>query len=105
MHLEEKAAIVLTANSIVQRHPEIIAAQADQDVVMVSVATGYYYGVSDVARDIWNAIGEPKRVSDLVDDLTRNYEIDAQSCETQTLDFLQELINEGLVQVKDGPTP
>jgi hypothetical protein len=72
---------------------------------MVSVATGYYYGVSDVARDIWNAIGEPKRVSDLVDDLTKNYEIDAQSCETQTLDFLQELINEGLVQVKDGPTP
>jgi Coenzyme PQQ synthesis protein D (PqqD) len=96
---------VLTAKSIVQRHREIIAAQADQDVVMVSVATGYYYGISDVARDIWNAIGEPKRVSDLVDDLTRNYEIDAQSCERQTLDFLQELLNEGLVQVKDGPTP
>ncbi|HET8711638.1 MAG TPA: lasso peptide biosynthesis PqqD family chaperone [Spongiibacteraceae bacterium] len=96
---------MLTASSIVQRHPEIIATQADQDIVMVSLATGYYYGISEVGRDIWNAIEEPKRVSDLINDLTRNYEIDAQSCERETLEFLEELINEGLVQIKNACNP
>ena len=47
---------MLTLNSIIQRDPEVIAAEADQDLVMVSIATGYYYGVSDVAREIWDAI-------------------------------------------------
>lgn len=94
---------MLTLNSIIQRAPDVIAAEADQDLIMVSVATGYYYGVSDVAREIWDAIASPRRVSDLVDDLTANYQIDSSSCEEQTLTFLVALLDEGLLQVKDAP--
>ena len=94
---------VLTLNSVVQREPEIVSAEADEDLVMVSVATGYYYGLSDVAREIWDAIGRPKRISDLVDDLTANYQIDSISCKEQTLSFLEALLDEGLLQVKDAP--
>jgi ethanolamine ammonia-lyase large subunit len=93
---------MLTLNSTIQRNPEVIAAEADQDLIMISVATGYYYGVSDVAREIWDAIGSPKRISDLVDDLTAKYEIDSYSCEEQTLSFLSALLDEGLLQVKDA---
>ena len=57
-------------NAIIQRDPEVIAAEADRDLIMVSVATGHYYGLSNVAREIWDAIERPKRVSDLVEDLT-----------------------------------
>ena len=94
---------MLTLNSIVQRAPEVISAEADQDLIMVSVASGFYYGVSDVAREIWDAIERPKRVSDLVDDLTASYNIDLSSCEDQTLSFLEALLEEGLLQVEDGP--
>ena len=94
---------MLTLNSIIQRAPEVIAAEADQDLIMVSIATGYYYGVSDVGRDIWDAIEHPKKISDLVDDLTASYHIDSASCEDQTLSFLEDLLHEGLLQVKDGP--
>jgi hypothetical protein len=94
---------VLTLNSIIQRSPEVIAAKADQDLIMVSVATGCYYGLSDVAREIWDAIGRPKRISDLVDDLTESHQIDSFSCEEQTLSFLEALLDEGLLQVKDAP--
>jgi hypothetical protein len=90
-------------NSIIQRDTEVIAAEADQDLIMVSIATGYYYGVSNVAREIWDAIERPKRISDLVHDLTTTYDIDRPSCEDQTLSFLETLLKEGLVQVKDGP--
>ena len=93
---------MLTLNSIIQRSPEVIAAEADQDLIMVSVATGHYYGASDVAREIWDAIERPKKVSDLVHDLTTSYHIDAASCEDQTLSFLNALLEEGLVRVKDG---
>lgn len=95
---------MLTMNSIVQRDPEVIAAEADQDLVMVSIATGYYYGISNVAREIWDAIERPKRVSDLIQDLTTSYNIDRPLCEEQTLSFLENLLEEGLVQVKDEPT-
>ena len=93
---------MLTLNSIVQRDPEIIATEADHDLIMVSIATGFYYGLADVGREIWAAIERPRRVSDLVGDLTSIYHVDPSSCEHQTLGFLETLLEEGLLQVKDG---
>jgi hypothetical protein len=93
---------MLTSNSTIQRDADVIFTEADQDLIMVSVATGYYYGVSDVAREIWDAIERPRKVSDLVDDLCATYNIDSSSCTDQTLSFLEALLEEGLLQVKDG---
>jgi hypothetical protein len=89
---------------IVQRDPEIIAAEADQDIVMVSIANGAYYGVSHVAREIWAAIEHPKKISDLIDDLAARYNVERSSCEEQTLSFLEDLLTERLLQVKDAPS-
>ena len=94
----------LNLDSIVQRDPDVIAAEADQDLVMVSIANGSYYGVSDVAREIWEAIEQPKKISDLIDDLTATYNVDRSSCEEQTLSFLENLLSEHLLQVRDGPS-
>src|SRR5262249_2180687 len=93
---------MLNLNCVVQRDPDIIAAEADQDLVMVSITNGLYYGVSDVAREIWEAIETPKRVSELIDNLIATYQIDRSSCEEQTLSFLADLLAERLLQVKDG---
>lgn len=95
---------MLTLNSIVQRDPEVIAASADQDLVMVSIRSGHYYGVSEVAREIWEAIENPKRVSDLVGELAATYRVDLSLCEDETLSFLKDLLEEGLLQVKNAPT-
>jgi len=93
----------LNLDSIVQRDADIIAAEADQDLVMVSIANGAYYGVSHVAREIWEAVEHPRKVSDLINDLTANYHINRSLCEEQTLSFLEELLTERLLQVKDAP--
>jgi Coenzyme PQQ synthesis protein D (PqqD) len=92
---------MLNLNCVVQRDPEIMAAEADKDLVMVSIANGLYYAVSDVAREIWETIERPKKVSDLIDDLARTYNIDRTKCEEETLSFLEDLRIEGLLKVRD----
>jgi hypothetical protein len=94
---------MLSLDSIVQRDPDVIAAEAERDLVMVSIANGFYYGVSDVAREIWEAIERPRKVAGLVEDLIATYDIDRSSCEEQTLSFLENLLAERLLQVEDGP--
>lgn len=95
----------LDSGCVIQRDPEVIDAETDQEVVMVSIANGLYYGVSDVAREIWKTIEQPKRISDIIDDLAATYNIDRHSCEEQTLSFLESLRSEGLLRVKDGSSP
>jgi len=70
----------LNLDCVVQRDPDIIAVEADRDIVMVSIANGLYYGVSAVAREIWEAIEQPKKISDLVDDLLGTFDIDRAKC-------------------------
>jgi len=94
---------MLNLSCVVQRDPDVIAAEADQDLVMVSIANGLYYGVSDVAREIWEAIESPKKISDLIDDLVGTYDIDPTTCKEETLSFLEDLRTEGLLKVSDEP--
>ncbi len=91
----------LNRDCVVQRDHDVIAAEADQDVVMVSIANGLYYAVSDIAREIWEAIDRPKKISDLIDNLTATYNVDRNLCEEETLSFLEDLRTEGLLQVQD----
>jgi hypothetical protein len=94
----------LNLDNIVQRCPDVIAAEADQELVMVSIANGYYYGVSDVARQIWETLEHPKKISELIDELIATHDVDRSSCEEQTLSFLEELLTEHLLQVRNGPS-
>jgi Coenzyme PQQ synthesis protein D (PqqD) len=94
----------LSLDCIVQRDPDVVAAEVDRDLIMVSITNASYYGVSNVAREIWEAIERPKKVSDVIDDLAATYNVDRSLCEEQTLSFLENLLNEHLVQVRDGPT-
>jgi hypothetical protein len=94
----------LALDSIVQRRSDLIAAEVDEDIVMVNVESGFYYGVANVAREIWDAIESPAKVSDLIDNLSATYDIDRSTCEEQTLSFLENLLAERLLQVRDAPT-
>ena len=94
----------LNVDDVVERVPDQIAAEVDDDLVMVNVETGYYYAVSDVAREIWDAIERPRRISDLIDQLAASHEVDRATCEEETLSFLQNLLAERLLRVSDGPS-
>lgn len=94
----------LSLDCIVQRDADIIATEAGRDIVMVSIAKGSYYGVSDVAREIWESIDQPIKVSDLINNLCEAYNVDRVSCEEQTVSFLKDLMAEGLLQVRNGET-
>jgi hypothetical protein len=82
-----------------------MAAEAGQDLVMVSIANGLYYGVSDIAREVWEAIELPKKVSNLIDNLLVTFDVDRARCEAETLSFLEDLLSERLIHVNNEPSP
>jgi hypothetical protein len=96
---------MLNLDTVVQRNADVMAAEAGSDLVMVSIVNGLYYGVSDIAREVWEAIEHPKKISDLIDDLLARYNVDKSRCEAETLSFLQDLLSEQLLQVKNEPAP
>jgi hypothetical protein len=94
----------MTTDSVVQRNPDIIAAEVGEDLVMVSIEKGFYYGVSDVGREIWGSIEQPKKISQLIEELTATYDVDPELCKQQTMSFLEKLVEENLLKVSNEAT-
>lgn len=67
---------------------------------MMNMDKGYYYGVEDVAKFIWDALAEPLSVAALCDRIMAAY-MDAEraTCERDALAFVEELLAENLVDV------
>lgn len=79
-----------------------ISADLADEVVILGLESGVYYGLDAVAARIWSLIQEPKAVNDVQDALLEEYKVDPDRCERELLALLQELAAEGLIEVKDG---
>ena len=92
----------LGLRTVVQRNPDIIGAEAGEDTVMVSIASGKYYAVADVGKEIWRSIQEPVAVSIVIERMMAKYKVDREECERDTLRFLNQLLSEHLLVMKNA---
>ncbi len=94
----------VSTESIVHQVEEIVASDIDDEKVMMSVEKGRYYSLDRVGSRVWDLIQEPVMVSDLIDTLLGRYDVDRETCEEDVLEFLEELHDEGILQVRDTET-
>jgi hypothetical protein len=81
------------------RHPDLIAAEMDGDLVMMSIEQGQYYGVSGVGPRIWELLERPTTVEELAATICDEFAVDEPTCRRDLLNFSQELLGMGLVQL------
>ena len=53
--------------------------------------------MNDVGTAVWNFLQQPRQVSDVIEHIVNNYEVAADQAEVEILDFLQNLVDKGLV--------
>jgi hypothetical protein len=92
----------ITLDSVVSSRPDLVAAPLDDKLVMLDLARGKYFGLDDVATAVWTAIAAPVRVADLCEDLMAHYSVAPETCRADTLEFLNRLREEGLVEVHES---
>jgi hypothetical protein len=78
---------------------EVVAADMDGETVMLSIASGKYYGIDAVGSRIWELLSEPKTMSELVQSLREEYDVEPEQCRADVVDFLHYLCGEGLVKL------
>lgn len=84
---------------------EPTAALVDGEVFMLSQRAQSYFGLGQTGSAIWDIIKQPRKVTDICDELVRLYDVDPILCEEETLTFLEEMLQHELIRVsgKDAP--
>lgn len=81
--------------------PGNIVSDMDGEKVMLSVHNGKYYNLGELGGEIWELIKEPLTMQELVTTLLSRYDVNQAECEEQVSTFLNQLKNEGLINIQD----
>ena len=76
-----------------------MAADFSQEVVLLNLADGVYYGVDGVAARVWTLLQSPIAVGAILEKIADEFEVDRARCEREVRTFVQELVDRGLVDV------
>jgi hypothetical protein len=90
----------VTLKTVVSQSTDIVASDIDDEKVMMSIEKGQYYGLDPIATCVWNLMEKPVTVSDLIDALLLEFDVDRETCERDVLAFLEEIKEDGILQVE-----
>ena len=89
----------LTLDSVILRSGGLISNGLGDDVVMMDVEQGSYYGLEAVAARIWTLTEQPISVGSLCKRLVTEYQISPEQCRADVMAFLGELLKQRLVHM------
>jgi hypothetical protein len=80
-----------------------VNADLDEEVVLLNLKSGEYYGLNAVGATIWSLIQVPSSVEALRKRLLQEYPgVEPDRCARETLALLEDLAEAGLVRVLDA---
>jgi len=86
-------------STILKRKEEILSSDMDGETVMMSVENSEYYSLSPVGTRIWEIVEKEITYKDLISQLMSEYSVDIDTCKSDTEEFINELINKGLIEL------
>jgi hypothetical protein len=90
--------------SVVRLANHVVSCHFDTEAAILNVRTGIYYGLDEVGAAVWRLLTQPRTVADVIDAIQSEYEVDEPKCERDIIRLLGDLVDQGLVEIGDGPT-
>lgn len=81
------------------RKKELLSSKMDDEVVMMHPESGKYFALNPVASRIWELIESPHSLSELVEKLTKEFDVPEQKCHKEVSEFLNEIISKKLADI------
>jgi hypothetical protein len=96
----EQTADNITLDTRIAKRADITAADLDGEIGMMDIENGRYYALDPIGSDIWRLLTAAATARDICDRLVTEYDVDRETCQTQVLEFLNELSRKGLLDVQ-----
>ena len=86
--------------SVINVTKDAVHCDVEDEVVILGLKDGVYYGLNPVGAFIWNLIQKPKTVAEVRDAVLEEYDVSEEVCNSDLQELLTELSDKGLVEVE-----
>ena len=91
----------LSKSSVIKVSKEAVHCDVEDEVVILGMKDGVYYGLNPVGAFIWSKIQEPKKVEEIRDLILKEFEVSSEECEADLIDLLYDLLENNLIEISD----
>jgi Coenzyme PQQ synthesis protein D (PqqD) len=94
----------ISSDTIVVATNSQVSCELNHETVILHFDKGAYFGLNDVGTVVWEKLQRPQAVSAIRDAILAEYDVDRSQCESDVLRLLNRLHDEGLIEVRNGPS-
>ena len=100
-----EADVAVDPTSVVSRNEAIVFTDLDDTIVMMDVDEGKYYELDPIGVRIWTLLETSRTAADICDALAAQFDVDPDTCRSDTLEFLQTASSMRIVHVQPAQAP
>jgi hypothetical protein len=81
------------------QNKEVIQSRIGDEIVMLDVESGFYFGLNSVASVIWDMMKVEVDLETMVGELMREFDVDKSTCELDTIELLSHMLEKKIIRV------
>ena len=93
---------VIGPTTVLVRSPQPLATRIHDEIVVLDVDQGCYFGLDRSGSAIWDLLETPRSVEEVCAGLVERFDVSRETCRSEVVFFLHELHAAGLVQTVAG---
>ncbi len=91
---------MLPLDTIISKNERVPWRIIEGEAILVKVDSGEVIHLNEVAAEIWRIIDGKRKISEIVDHIQNDFDVDREQAENDTLEFIQSLSDINLVTEK-----
>lgn len=76
----------------------IVQSKIGEEVVMLDMESGFYFGLNSVASVIWGLLAEEIGFEKLIDQLMAQFNVERSVCEADTQELLDQMLDKNIIR-------
>ena len=88
-------------NTVIYRNPTAISSDLDGEAIILNMESGKYHSLDTTGTRVWELLEDKISFNDIVLKLMSEYSVEGQQCTTDVKEFINQLIDLGLVETEN----
>ena len=85
--------------TFVRAAPETLVANVDNEIALLSLPVGRYFGLNMSGACVWEMIQQPITVENLLSRMLQRFDVEESTCQCDLLELLERMNAAGLIEV------
>ncbi len=87
-------------NLTIRFSKDVVFRDLDDEMIIMDMNTGKYFGLNETGAKIWALLDKYQKPKKVIDELLTEYNLSEDECEREVKQFLQAILNKGLIDVE-----